>query len=144
MFRMRRTRPRRSSRVASNYVPTVDPDDDSIYRWVVWHYRYDPDRKERRNVVVAAFDNPDEFHADIERRAAELRARTGEGVDPAEHISGLMQPPGYRRLQRNAHLAKRAIEHGVADLDDLELPPNVGVIRAERRNDWPPAGDIQG
>jgi hypothetical protein len=24
------------------------------------------------------------------------------------------------------------------------LPPNVGVIRAERRNDWPPAGDIQG
>jgi len=28
-------------------------DDDNICRWVVWHYRYDPDRGQRRNVVVA-------------------------------------------------------------------------------------------
>jgi hypothetical protein len=75
----------------------VDPDDDSICRWVVWHYRYDPDRSERRNVVVAAFDNRHEFDADIEKRAARLRAckERGEDVDPAEHISGLMQEPGY-------------------------------------------------
>ncbi|MGA8546154.1 MAG: hypothetical protein WB785_12955 [Mycobacterium sp.] len=126
----------------------VDPDDDTIYRWVVWHYRYDPDRRERRNVVVAAYDNPAEFQADIERRAAQLRARKERGadVDPAERISGLVQPPDYRRLQRNAHLVKRAIEHGVAPagIDDLDLPPDVGVIRAEGRNDSPPYGDIQG
>jgi hypothetical protein len=67
-------------------VARVDPDDDSIYRWVVRHCRYDSDRRERRHVVVAAFDNPDEFHADIEKRAAQLRAckERGDDVDPAE------------------------------------------------------------
>lgn len=36
-------------------------------------------------------------------------------------------------------------EHGVAPagIDDLDLP-DVGVIRAERRNNCPPYGDIQG
>lgn len=115
----------------------VDADDDSIYRWVVWHYRYDAERSERRNVVVAAFDNPGEFHADIEKRAAQLRARRelGEDIDPSEHISGLMREPGYQRKQRNAHLLKRAVEHGVvpARIRDLELPSNSGVIAAERR-----------
>ena len=113
----------------------VDPDDDSIRRWVVWHYRYDPDRRERRNVVVAAFDNPDEFHADIEKRAAHLRARKehGDDVDPAEHIAGQMHEPGYRRMQRNAHLLRRSIEHGAtpAGIEELDLPPNVAVTRAD-------------
>jgi hypothetical protein len=119
-------------------VARVDPDDDSICRWVVWHYRYDPDRRERRNVVVAAFDNAHEFHADIEKRAARLRMRKerGDDIDPIERISGQMYEPGYRRLQRNAHLLRRAIEHGVipARIAELDLPSNVGLIRAERRS----------
>jgi hypothetical protein len=117
-------------------VARVHPDDDSIDRWVVYHYRYDPDRGERRNVAVAAYDNPSEFHGDIEERAAEIRARKegGEAAETAEHISGQMHAAGYRRLQRNARLLRRAIEHGVAlaHVEDLDLPPNVGVIRAER------------
>jgi hypothetical protein len=52
-------------------VARVDPDDDSIHRWVVWHYRYDSYRSERRNVVVAAFDNPGEFFADIAERSSQ-------------------------------------------------------------------------
>jgi hypothetical protein len=119
-------------------VAKVDPDDDGIYRWVVQHYRYDPDRRERRHVVVAAFDNPNEFHTDIEERTAQLRARKerGEDVDHAEYISGMMHPSGYRRLQGNAHLLKRAIEHGVAlvGVEDLGLPSNVGFIPAVRRS----------
>jgi predicted TIM-barrel fold metal-dependent hydrolase len=115
---------------------TVDSDDDAIPRWVVRHYRYDPERRERRHVVVAAFDNPDEFHADIERRAALLRARRvqGEHVDPAEHITGQAYEPGYRQRQRNAHLLRRAMEHGVvpAHIQNLELPSNVGLISARR------------
>ena len=76
----------------------VDPDDDSIHRWVVWHYRYDSYRSERRNVVVAAFDNPGEFFADIAERSSQLRRRSerGEDVRPAERISGAMYEPGYR------------------------------------------------
>jgi hypothetical protein len=42
-------------------VAEVDPDDDSIRRFIVRHYRYDPDRHERRHVVVAAFDSEREF-----------------------------------------------------------------------------------
>jgi hypothetical protein len=62
--------------------------------------RVDPD-DDRRNVVVAAFDNAGEFHTDIEARAVQLRARKerGEDVHPCEHISGQMYGPGYRRLQ---------------------------------------------
>lgn len=117
----------------------VDPDDDSIRRWVVRHFRYDPDRRERRNVVVAAFDNDREFHEEIEKRSAWLRARKerGEDIDPAEGISGQMYEAGYRRLQVNARLLRRAVEHGAVPtrIADLELPSNVAVIRAERIGD---------
>jgi hypothetical protein len=118
-------------------VAAVDPDDDTIDRWVVLHYRYDPDRRERRQVVVAAFDNPDEFHADIHSRAEQLRAhaKRGEEIDGLEHITGHAYPAGYRRRQRDAHLLKRAIEHGVAPIvEDLDLPPNVSVTQAVRRS----------
>lgn len=88
--------------------------------------------------MVAAFNNADEFHADIEKRAARLRMRKerGEDIDPIERISGQMYEPGYRRVQRNAHLLRRAIEHGVvpARIAELDLPSNIGLIRAERRS----------
>jgi hypothetical protein len=117
-------------------VAEVDPDDDTIARWVVAHYRYDADRRQRRHVVVAAFDNPDEFHADIQARAEQLRARreSGEDVDRLERISGRTYTAGYRAQQRDAHLLKRAIEHGVAPVvADLDLPPNVSAVQAVRR-----------
>jgi hypothetical protein len=114
----------------------VDPDDDSIQRWVVWHFRYDPERKQRRNVVVAAFDNLDEFHADIDQRAAELRNRKdrGETVDRSERIGGKPYEAGHHRLQDNAHLLKRAIGRGVTPpgLTDLDLPSNVSSVQARR------------
>jgi hypothetical protein len=139
--------PRPRPRQATNFstpapyaavVARVDPDDDSIHRWVVWHYRYDSYRSERRNVVVAAFDNPGEFFADIAERSSQLRRRRerGEGIHPAERISGAMYEPGYRRVQRHAHLLKRAIKHGVvpARVAELDLPANTATIRAQRRS----------
>jgi hypothetical protein len=115
----------------------VDPDDDAVARYVVTHYRYDPDRHERRHVVVAAFDDPDEFHADIDLRAERLRIRRarGEDVDRLERITGRTYAAGYRRQQRDAHLLRRAIEHGVTPvLGDLDLPANVSVARAVHRS----------
>ena len=114
----------------------VDPGDDSIDRFVVCHYRYDPERRERRSVVVAAFDNEQEFRAGIERVEAEIarRREAGEAVDPREHASGTMYERGYLRRSANGHLLKRAIRHGAVGqwLEDLELPANVSLIRAER------------
>lgn len=113
----------------------VDPEDDSIERYVVRHYRYDPQRSERRHVVVATFDNEQEFEACIQRENRELERRraSSEQVDPREHISGTFHEPGYSRRAANGHLIKRAFSHGVGAgpwLDGLELPSNMWVMRS--------------
>jgi hypothetical protein len=116
-------------------VGRVEPEDDSIRRFIVDHYRYDPARRERRHVVVAAFDNEPEFLACIERVGAEIgqRRERGERVDPREHSSGVVNEPGYLRRAANGHLLSRASKHGVAGLlfEELELPSNMSVLRAE-------------
>ena len=114
----------------------MDPGDDTIERFIACHYRYDPQRRERRHVVVAAFDNEPEFLACIERLRAgiERRRERGEPVDPREHASGVVHEPGYLRRAANGHLAMRAVRHGAAGpwLADLELPANVSIGWAER------------
>jgi hypothetical protein len=93
----------------------VDPRDDSIQRFIVRHYRYDPERRERRHVVVAAFDDEPEFQTCLLEVSAEIRRRreNGEGVDRQEHASGIICEPGYLRRAANGHLLWRAIRHGV-------------------------------
>jgi hypothetical protein len=117
-------------------VAQVDPNDDTRRRFVVRHYRYDPARRERRHVVVAAFDNEPEFLACIERVGAEIgqRRQRGQDVDSREHASGVVHEPGYRRRAANGHLISRAIKHGVAGLpfDELEVRINMAVFRSER------------
>jgi hypothetical protein len=56
-------------------MPEVDADDDSVTRYVIWHFRYDPHRHERGNVVVAAFDREEEWLAVRREMVAELRLR---------------------------------------------------------------------
>jgi hypothetical protein len=112
----------------------VDPEDDGIRRFVVHHYRYDEARRERRNVVVAAFDDEAEFLACIEGLAAELARRrsTGEPVDRRENVSGVVKEPGHLHRERNGHLLRRAFDHGVVppNLHDLAPPSQIGVFRA--------------
>lgn len=113
----------------------VDPEDDRIGRFIVRHYRYDPQRRERRHVVVAAFDNEPEFSACMKDVQDEIQARRdrGEPVDPHEHASGVAQGPGYRRRTANGRLVRRAIRRGAAGpwIEELELPSNRSVARAE-------------
>jgi hypothetical protein len=91
-------------------VAEVDPDDDDALRYVVYHYRYDDERHERRNVVVAAYDNEPEFIARIDALSDELRARAdrGEG-DPREAVSGAVQGPGSRRQTQEERWNARRI-----------------------------------
>ncbi len=114
----------------------MDPDDDSIERFIVCHYRYDPQRRERRHVVVAAFDGEREYRACFESVQADIRRRreAGEPVDASEHVSGRIYEPGYLRRAANGHLVMRALRHGAAGpwIDELELPSNISVSRAER------------
>lgn len=114
----------------------VNPDDDSIRRFIVRHYRYDPERHERRHVMIAAFDNEREFEAYVHLAATELgrNKRRGRVGDRKEHISGVVQEAGHRRRQQNARLVQRALDRGVssAALLELELPENAGAMRHAR------------
>ena len=109
----------------------VDPDDDEIRRYVVHWYAYEPQRHERRHQVIAAVDNKREYRALLKDAETQLRRRraAGEQIDACEHISGVIMEPGYRRLQQNARLLRRAVQHG-ADIDELlgqlELPRTWG------------------
>jgi hypothetical protein len=120
----------------SRAVALVDPGDDDIERFIVRHYRYDPQRRERRHVVVAAFDNEPEFRARMDSVRDEIKARRdrGEPVDPGEHASGVVHETGYLRRAANGHLVSRAIRHGVTGswIGELELPSNMSVAQAER------------
>jgi len=97
--------------------------------------RVDPARRERRHVVVAAFDNEPEFLACMQRVGAEIggRRERSERVDPREHASGVVHEAGYLRRAANGHLLSRAVKHGVAGLrfEELELPSNVSVFRSK-------------
>jgi hypothetical protein len=119
-------------------VARVDPEDDSIRRFVVSCYRYDPDRHERRHVVVAAFDTKREFYACLDEVDADIRARQerGEPVGPNEHVMGVELKPGYRREQQQARLVERALRHGVLPAELENLPRNFGLLRDERRPWW--------
>jgi hypothetical protein len=112
----------------------VDPDDDTLTRFVAQHYRYDPERHERRNVCLAAFDDQAEFEEFVSVRGAELRERqhTGE-AELREHISGTVYEPGDRKRSQNQRLLSRAFDHGVwpSGWDAKNPPDGVHVAYVE-------------
>lgn len=88
----------------------VDPDDDTILRFVLRHYRFDSERHERRHVVVAAFDNEDEFLAEAKALGAEVRSQKERGVgDQREWVSGVVLEPGAEERRRVERSATRAL-----------------------------------
>ena len=92
----------------------VNPDDDSVIRYVVRYYRYDPDRHERRHVVEAAFDNDEEMWAWM-NEGATARAREAAGYrEPVEHYSAAVMEPGYNLRARQKHLERRRARRGLA------------------------------
>lgn len=76
-------------------VGEVDPRDDSKNRYIVMHFRFDPARRERCNVELAAFDNEAEFLAEHHRRALQLEHDKVLGIaEPQEHVHGVVKGPG--------------------------------------------------
>lgn len=83
----------------------VDPDDESVERYVVQRYRFDPRRRERRNVTEVAFDDVEEFEVYLREAAARLEAEKAAGTaEPVEHYSGLHRAPGHREAMRRRRL----------------------------------------
>ena len=127
----------------------VDPDDDSIRRFVVQHYRYDPDRRQRRRVPVAAFDNYDEFVAAIDELSADIerRRRSGEPVDPREGASGTEYAPGDRDRAAYGRFLERSFRHGVdvrPFLAQRDPPRNIGFLFFDDGEPAPQEPDQEG
>jgi len=95
-------------------VPEVDPSDDSTWRWVLHHYRFDPERRQRRNVVAAAYDNETEFLAALSTYSQRIQAEIDAGArDDAEHVGGVVWPPGDHDAQARGRTVRQAFSHGV-------------------------------
>jgi hypothetical protein len=95
-------------------VAEVDPQDDSIGRYIVRHYAYDPARHERRHQTIVAFDDQMQFEAYIHDANARLRAlqAVDRDVDPLEYYSAVVKSAGEDHRQRLRRVAQAAIQHG--------------------------------
>lgn len=92
----------------------VDPDDDTVHRWILYCYRFDPARHERRHCVIAAYDNSHEMRQRMDLEAQRLNERRASGVaEAAEYLTGSHMEPGHKdrageqrrawKLWRQAH-----------------------------------------
>lgn len=85
----------------------VDFEDDSIDRWCVFHYRFDPERNEVRHVLLKAFSSRREMMKFMKIASAALQKRKEAGGIPNhEHISGRCLEAGH---SRRAHEARNQI-----------------------------------
>lgn len=114
----------------------VDPNDDTIRRWVIHHYRYDPVRNQRRYVVVAAFDSAREYEREFDRYSDQVQAEIAAGTrSDREQVSGTVLEAGHRASHARARDLKRAMQHGVAAdrfLRSGPLPSSVSRYREPR------------
>lgn len=83
------------------------PDDGSIRRFIAFRFRYDPVRRQRRDLVFAAFDNEPEYQSSLDRQSAGVLARQARGeAGPFEHVSGKVHEAGHRRKTARSHGAE--------------------------------------
>jgi hypothetical protein len=81
----------------------VDSADDSIKRYVVYLHTYDAERRERRPVEVACFDDEAEATRYLHEAHTSVMSRRASGeADPRDHVTMALKEPGYdeRNLQR--------------------------------------------
>jgi hypothetical protein len=113
-------------------VAEVDHEDDTIWRWVIQHYRFDATRRERCNVVVATYDNESEYQAEFERYSQMIRGEIAAGTwSSRENLSGVTLEPGFLAAAARGHNVRRGIEHGVSPkrvLSSGALPNNMAVL----------------
>ena len=110
----------------------INRKDDTVWRWVIHRYQFDPSRRERRNVVVATYDNEREFQTEFDRHAQILRNDIAAGARSSrENLGGVVLEPGYLAASARGHNVRRAIEHGVSPgrlLATEPLPQNIAVL----------------
>jgi hypothetical protein len=101
---------------------------------------------ERRNVVVAVYDNESEFLAEFERYTQMIHDEIAAGTrSSGENFTGVTLEPGHLAAAARGHTVRRAIEHGVSAerlLSTGPLPHNMSVLTATRDDTPPPVGNV--
>ena len=86
----------------------VDPEDDTIERHVLFWFRFDPVRRERRHCVLAAYDDAAEMSDRMIAEAVILNERKASGrSEDLEHLSGSVKGPGYSAASNRQRLDER-------------------------------------
>jgi len=114
----------------------IDPADDSRRRFIVWHYAYDPERRQRRNQEVIAFDDPLEFEAYVEQANRELKIRQDDGeADPREHLGGTIKYAGDDARKTARTELEWKLRGGAATDADIAQASSLGFAIARRIED---------
>jgi hypothetical protein len=120
----------------------IDANDDTKGRWIVYHYRYDPERRERRHVIVACFDKKKDWLRFFDQTAKLLQEEKEAGTaESKEWISGSKRPAGHDRALREFREARRnstAFTPSVIPVRGLpqpltSTPPSIAYFGARRR-----------
>jgi hypothetical protein len=74
----------------------------------VYCYRFDPERRERRHCLVAAYEREREMLRRIDVEAARLEERRTKGTaHPSEHLTGSFKPAGHKQYEDERRLRER-------------------------------------
>ena len=88
----------------------VDIDDDSITRYIVWHYRFDGETRHFRKIPVAAFSKPREANRLFNQESDRLRKRKASGLaDEREYMSSDQKTAGHKVRTREFRMFLRRV-----------------------------------
>lgn len=83
----------------------VDINDDSITRYIVWHYRFDSETRHYKKIPVAAFSKPREAKRLFNQESDRLRKRKESGLaDECEYISSDQKTAGHQGRTRDLRM----------------------------------------
>lgn len=91
----------------------IDPNDDTLHRFVVWHYHFIEERHERKLEAICAYSSRREAEKYFRKKSAELQKLQSEGqADSKEYFSCGYQRPGSKEDSRRTRLEIRRMRSG--------------------------------
>ena len=95
-----------------NDMAQVDMNDDTVDRYIVWHYRFDEDTSHFRKIPLAAFSTSREARRLFEVESQNLLKKKESGLaDAREYISSDQKKRGHNQRARDMRFFLRKIKN---------------------------------